>query len=108
MDWGISFLSSVDHLRAQIDFEVPVPVKCQLLRELGFEEVLTEETAAGRRAAACLFIHAALQRVEMRIKMYCNSNLSGIAILQLLQTPCEVFLKYSAVLMAVLQSEEYL
>ena len=47
-----------------IHFYVPVPVKYLLFRGMEFEKALTGEVAAGRRAAACLVIHAALRRGE--------------------------------------------
>lgn len=41
---------------------IPVPIKYLLFRGLVLEKGLIEEVAAGRRALACLAIHAALQR----------------------------------------------
>lgn len=62
-DRGISVLSSVGCLRAMcIPFYVLLSLKYLLYGGLGYEKVFIEEVVAARRAAASLFIHAALYR----------------------------------------------
>lgn len=61
-----------------------MPLKKYLLFEgLEFEKVLIEEVAGGRRAVACLANNAINREGRTMVKMHSESNISGIAILEL-------------------------